>query len=96
LKLRAELEKLGVTLENVFVAQVDSRGGLYVDLYDDLIQTPSPQENKVLLCLLRKCQADFELYALSTEDEKSKAGYALAARKLRACLQMTEPLLART
>lgn len=95
-RLRTELEKLGVTQDNVFLGQVDGRGGIYVDLYDDLIRTPPAQENKMVLSLLRKCQADFELYALSTENVKAKASFELAARKLQTCLQMAEPLLART
>lgn len=95
-RLHAELEKINVTLENVFLGQVDSRGGLYVDLYDDRIQTPPAQEHKILLSLLRKCQADFELYALSTENQAAKATFALAARKLQTSLQLTEPLLDRT
>lgn len=33
--LHAELEKLGVRADEVFIGQVDSDGKLYVDLYDD-------------------------------------------------------------
>ena len=35
-----ELDKLGVTIENVFMAQVDSYGDLTVDVYDDKIEHP--------------------------------------------------------
>ncbi|GAA3330012.1 hypothetical protein GCM10020331_080820 [Ectobacillus funiculus] len=52
--LRTELEKLGVTLDNVFIGQVDSYGQLTVDLYDDKFQTPSPQEKPLLLATLKK------------------------------------------
>ena len=41
--LHMELDKLGVTVENVFMGQVDSYGDLTVDLYDDKIKVPSPQ-----------------------------------------------------
>ena len=43
-----ELDKLGVTIENVFMAQVDSYGELTVDLYDDQIKVPSPQVRPLL------------------------------------------------
>jgi uncharacterized membrane protein YcaP (DUF421 family) len=36
--LHAELEKLGVSLENVFLGQVNSFGELTVDLFDDQLQ----------------------------------------------------------
>lgn len=42
--LRTELEKLGLTLENVFIGQVDSYGELTVDIYDDkfeILQQPA-------------------------------------------------------
>ncbi len=36
--LHTELDKLGVTKENVFLAQVDTHGELTVDLYDDKLK----------------------------------------------------------
>ena len=38
--LQTELDKLGVTKENVFLAQVDTHGELTVDLYDDKLKVP--------------------------------------------------------
>ncbi|MDF2719750.1 MAG: rane protein, partial [Paenibacillus sp.] len=46
--LTTELEKIGVTRENVYLAQVDSYGGLTVDLYDDLLKTPQPSQRELL------------------------------------------------
>ena len=46
--LHTELDKLGVTIENVFMGQVDSYGELTVDLYDDQIKVPSPQVRPLL------------------------------------------------
>ena len=40
--LHTELEKLGVTLENVFLGQVNSYGELTVDLFDDQLQVALP------------------------------------------------------
>lgn len=51
--LHTELEKLGVTLENVFLGQVNSYGELTVDLYDDKLQVASPQERPLILSTLK-------------------------------------------
>ncbi|HER2159192.1 TPA: hypothetical protein VJS26_001811, partial [Streptococcus pyogenes] len=56
--LQTELEKLGVTIENVFLGQVNSYGELTVDLFDDQLQVPSPQERPLILATMKKCQAD--------------------------------------
>ena len=66
--LHTELDKLGVTIENVFMAQVDSYGELTVDLYDDQIKVPSPQVRPLLLAMINKCQADVELYRFRDTD----------------------------
>src|SRR5690625_6776783 len=42
--LEVELEKLNVSIENVFLGQADNDGQLTVDLYDDKIAVPSPSE----------------------------------------------------
>ena len=59
--LHSELEKLGVVIENVFLGQVDSYGQLTIDIYNDKLQMPSPQ-NKPLLLAFKKCHADLELF----------------------------------
>lgn len=93
--LHTELEKLGVTIENVFLGQVDAYGQLYVDLYDDQIQIPLPQEKERLLATLKKCQADLELFALSTQDEKSKNMYSECASQIGGVLSDVTPWLKR-
>jgi uncharacterized membrane protein YcaP (DUF421 family) len=73
--LQLELEKLGVTLDNVFLGQLDSYGDLTVDLYDDKIQVPSPNQRPLLMAMLKKTHADLEVFSLATDCEKSKAMY---------------------
>ena len=51
--LHAELEKLGVVIENVFLGQVDSYGQLTIDIYNDKLQMPSPQNKPLLLASLK-------------------------------------------
>jgi len=62
--LHMELEKVGVAPENVFIAQVDSAGQLYLDLFDDAIMVPKPKAKELVFATLKKCQADCELFAL--------------------------------
>ncbi|MED4600156.1 DUF421 domain-containing protein [Paenibacillus validus] len=91
--LYTELEKIGATLENVFVGQVDSYGQLYVDLYDDQLKVPQPQLKATLLATLKKCEADLELYGLTTKDETTKQMYEQCSRKLQRVITEIRPLL---
>lgn len=88
-----ELEKLGVTLENVFFAQIDSYGELTVDLYDDQIQVPSPQERPLLMAQLKKCQADLESFALATESKDAKKMYQKNSKRLSDAIEKLKPYL---
>lgn len=91
--LETELEKLDVTIENVFLGQVDSDGQLTVDLYDDKIAVPLPSEKPLLLATLKKCQADLELFALATENEHSKSMYEKNSKKLQKAIDLITPYL---
>lgn len=55
-----ELKKLNVSVENVFLAQVDSKHQLYVDLYDDKIQLPNQLRQASLFAQISKCQSDMQ------------------------------------
>ncbi|MFE8697355.1 DUF421 domain-containing protein [Cytobacillus sp. FJAT-53684] len=91
--LDLELEKLNVTIDNVFYGQVDSYGELTVDLFDDKIQVPSPQTRPLLMAMLKKCQADLEIFALETESEAAKQMYNKNAKKLNEAIQILSPYL---
>ncbi|MDQ0880833.1 DUF421 domain-containing protein [Peribacillus sp. V2I11] len=81
--LHTELDKLGVILENVFLAQANSNGELTVDLFDDKLKVPSPQEKPLMLATLKKCQADLELFALGTESKEAKEMFSKNSEKLQ-------------
>ncbi|WP_342603947.1 DUF421 domain-containing protein [Peribacillus sp. FSL E2-0159] len=81
--LQTELDKLGVILENVFLAQANSNGELTVDLFDDKLKVPSPQEKPLMLATLKKCQADLELFALGTESKEAKEMFSKNSEKLQ-------------
>jgi len=91
--LHTELEKAGVAPENVFIAQVDSRGQLYLDLFDDAVRVPKPKTKELLFSTLKKCQADCELYALGTKNEQAKEMYGKSAAILTETISELEPLL---
>jgi hypothetical protein len=93
--LRTELEKAGVTLENVFIGQVDKNGELFLDLYDDKLKVPQPQVPKATYATLKKCQADLELFALSTRSEEAKSRYSWEAKRLQRVIDDLVPLLTR-
>jgi len=91
--LQNELEKIGVTLENVFYGQVDSYGELHVDIYDDKLKQPTPQTRPLLMAMLKKCQADLELFELETQNQDAKKMYKKNAQKLDQAIQKLEPYL---
>lgn len=93
--LNAQLENIGVTLENVFIGQVDSSGELYVDLFDDMIEIPQSNVKELLYANIEKAQADLMSYALETENQKAKAMYTNNANKLKNVLEKLKPYLLR-
>jgi uncharacterized membrane protein YcaP (DUF421 family) len=91
--LKTELEKQGVTIENVYLGQVDSYGQLTVDLFDDKLKVPSPQEKPLILATMKKCQADLELFALGTESKETKQMYSKNSEKLQKAIDKVTPIL---
>ncbi|MFC5714148.1 DUF421 domain-containing protein [Thalassorhabdus alkalitolerans] len=94
--LQTEVEKLGITIENIFLAQVDELGELQVDLFDDKLQSPQPIEKPLFLSAVKKCQADLEGYALATDDQQAKAMYNKSAKDLEKVLNALCPILSQT
>jgi uncharacterized membrane protein YcaP (DUF421 family) len=93
--LHTELEKIGVAPENVFLAQVDSMGQLYVDLFSDALVVPQPKTKELAYSTLKKCQADCELYALGTKKPEVKKMFGQCAKELTEIAADLEPLLKR-
>lgn len=91
--LYTEIDKLGVTLENIFLGQVDSFGQLTIDVYDDKIQTPEPQEMPLLFATMKKCQADLEIFALSTENPAAKSMYTQNSERMQAAIDKVAYIL---
>ncbi len=93
--VRTELQKAGVALENVFLGQVDKGGELYLDLYDDKLMVSGAQAMKLAFATLKKCQADLELYALSTKNEQMKRTYQTDSEQLQQIIDQVKPFMIR-
>jgi uncharacterized membrane protein YcaP (DUF421 family) len=93
--LDTELTKLGVAIENVFLGQVDSYGQLYVDLFDDQIKVPLPQQKATLFATLKKCEGDLMLFALSTKNKKAIEMYEQCSKQMEEIIADLKPVLHR-
>ena len=91
--LEEELDKQGAKIKDVYLAQVDTYGQLTVDLYDDQIQVPQNEERKLLYANLKKCQADLELFSLSTKSKKAKKMYEESSKQIEKIIAEVKPIL---
>ncbi|ANS74217.1 hypothetical protein AWM70_06160 [Paenibacillus yonginensis] len=91
--LNTELEKQGVSIDNVFIGQVDTYGQLFIDTFDDKLKVPEPQEKPALLATLKKCEADLEMFALSTNNKESKSLYEQCSKEMQKVIDGIRPLL---
>ncbi|RFU68204.1 DUF421 domain-containing protein [Bacillus sp. V59.32b] len=91
--LLTEVGKMGVTLENVFLGQVNSYGELTIDVYDDKLQIPSPQERPLILATMKQCEADLESFALATDNETAKEMYVKNSKKLQKAIDKVTYIL---
>lgn len=91
--LETELNKAGVSKANVFIAQADSMGELYIDLFDDSIELPKPTAKELLMTTLKKAEADFYTYALETQNDDWKGKYQKYAAEIHDVSRRLEPHL---
>lgn len=93
--LKIQLSNNGVSLDNVFIAQVDSSGDLFIDLFDDSIQVAQPQVKEMLHATISKIQSDLITFSLDTDDSKAKKMYSENANKMKQVMEKLEPYLLR-
>ncbi len=91
--LTTQLESKGVSLENVFLAQVDTFGELYLDLFDDAIQIPESKVKELLFATLEKSLVDLKGFAIETLDEEAKKMYINNAKILEGLIKKLRPYL---
>lgn len=93
--LEVQLSNAGVSLDNVFIGQVDSSGDLFIDLFDDSIQVTQPQVKELLYATISKVQADLFGFSLETNDPKIKQMYLDNSNKIKKTMDRLEPYLLR-
>ncbi|GGA81113.1 DUF421 domain-containing protein [Ornithinibacillus halotolerans] len=88
----AEIEKQGASkLEDVFLAQVDSMGNVYVDLYEDNLKRNTLKQKPNVAASLKKIKEEFETIAIQSEDQKVKELYTREAEKLQLMIENISP-----
>lgn len=93
--LGSKLETMGVSIDNVFIGQVDSSGDLYLDLFDDAVQLPQPKVKEMLYANFESSQADLMSFALETQNEAAKHMYSQHAEELKRLMEKLKPYLLR-
>jgi len=93
--LGIQLETMGVSIDNVFIGQVDSSGDLYLDLFDDAVQLPQPKVKELLYANFESSQADLTMFALETKNKAAKQMYSEDAEKLTQLMEKLKPYLLR-
>ncbi|MCS0674125.1 DUF421 domain-containing protein [Cytobacillus firmus] len=91
--LDMEIEKLGLTIDNIFFGQIDSYGELTVDIFDDSLKVPAPQQRPLLMAMIKKCAADLEVFSLQTDSKKAQEMYEKNTQKLNQIIQKLSPYL---
>ncbi|USK46702.1 DUF421 domain-containing protein [Cytobacillus oceanisediminis] len=91
--LDMEIEKLGLTIDNIFLGQIDSYGELTVDIFDDSLKVPAPQQRPLLMAMIKKCAADLEVFSLQTDSKKAQVMYEKNTQKLNQIIQKLSPYL---
>lgn len=93
--LKVQLSTAGVSIDNVFIGQVDSSGDLFIDLFDDSIQVSKPQVKELLYATISKVQADLLQFSLETNNPEAKQMYSENAYKMKKVMDRLEPYLLR-
>lgn len=92
--LLGEIKKQGaIDYKDVFLAQVDSKGNLYVDIKKDSLRPPVVKQRAILLASLKKMEADLTTFSLETKNKKAKMMYQNEAKKLNELIKQLTPYL---
>lgn len=92
--LLGEVQKQGAEgFNDVFLAQIDSKGNVYVDLYQDQLQKPPVKQKPLVAATLKKAAADLETFASQTDDKEAKQLYEEQAKKMQRLIGDLQPYL---
>jgi hypothetical protein len=84
---------MGISLDNVFLGQVNSYGELYVDLFDDATKVSKNTVRENLYANIQQCQADLLKFSLETQREEAKNMYQQNSKQLGDLLEKLKPYL---
>ncbi|EEG78780.1 DUF421 domain-containing protein [Dethiobacter alkaliphilus] len=93
--IQTQLESSGVSLDNVFLGQVNSAGELYLDVFDDSMQLANPSVREMLFANLQKAEADLEKYAYETQDQQARDMFSENAQRIHSLTEELRPYLLR-
>ncbi|GGH78810.1 uncharacterized membrane protein YcaP (DUF421 family) [Pullulanibacillus pueri] len=92
--LYGEVQKQGaIDFKDVYIAQIDSKGNLYVDLKNDQKNEQPSNERKIVAAQLKKIKADLDMYALDTENQEAKNLFKQQAQTIDNMNKQLEPYL---
>ena len=89
-----EVNKQGANnINDVFLAQIDSKGDLYIDLYNEDSKQQVIKQRPLLAANLKKLQADLETFALETDNTQAKEMYTIQSKELQQTIEDILPYL---
>jgi len=92
--LLEEIKKQGASkIEDVFLAQINSNGNVYVDLYNDDVKVQQEKHKQELSANLRKAQIEIEAMAFKTKDKNAKKMYFNQSIELDEMIKKLNPYL---
>lgn len=90
--LDTKLKEKSLTVKDVFFAQVNPQGELYIDQYSDNVQLSKVQDsNQAVLMLLKRCTTELQKLALSSSEQQRKQLYELCSHNLKEAIQEMQP-----
>jgi uncharacterized membrane protein YcaP (DUF421 family) len=90
--LLGEIKKQGAnTFQDVFLAQLESNGNLYVDLRNEAQTISLVPEKPLVAATLQKVYADLLSFSLETENQEAKQMYKTQADRLKQVLDDLKP-----
>ncbi|MFS0880134.1 DUF421 domain-containing protein [Metabacillus niabensis] len=92
--LLEEIKKQGASkIEDVFLAQINSNGKVYVDLYKDDMKVQQEKHKQELSTNLRNAQIEIEAMAFRTKDKNAKKMYFNQSIELDEMIKKLNPYL---
>ncbi|MGQ3480348.1 DUF421 domain-containing protein [Paenibacillus sp. TY11] len=91
--LDAKLKEKSLTVKDVFFAQVDPQGELYIDQYSDNVQLSKVQDsNQAVLTLLEQCTTELQKLASGSSEQQRKQLYEQCSQSLKEAIQEMKPI----